>query len=75
LNMTYILNMVALDLWIRFSKDFEGTVVSHDARSLQEWPVYLRIGLYGAILECLGWWNLHICFIFSGYLGTLEIDS
>jgi MATE family multidrug resistance protein len=35
----------------------------------------MRIGLYGAILESLGWWNLHICFLFSGYLGTDSIAT
>lgn len=75
LNITYFLNMIALDLYVRFSKEFEGTYVPHDARSLQEWPVYLRIGLFGAILECLGWWNLHICFLFSGYLGTTSVST
>lgn len=75
MNITNFLNMIALDLYIRFSKEFEGTHVPHDSRSLQEWPVYLRIGLYGAILECLGWWNLHICFLFSGYLGTTSVST
>ena len=39
------------------------------------WKEYLSVGIYGAILECLGWWNLHVCFLFSGYLGVREVAT
>jgi len=67
--------MFILDFWIAHSQDFAETLVPSDHRDMQEWPVYLRIGLYGALLECLGWWNLDVCFIFSGYLGTTQIAT
>jgi len=75
LNLTYLLNMIILDFWISSSAEFKDTWVSIDERTYQEWPVYMRIGFYGAILECLGWWNLNICFLFSGYLGTASIAA
>jgi Na+-driven multidrug efflux pump len=28
------------------------------------------LGISGALQECLGWWNLNICFLFSAYLST-----
>lgn len=35
----------------------------------------MSIGWYGALLECLSWWNLNICFMFSGYLGVSQIAT
>lgn len=70
LNITYFLNMYILDNLIKLSPEFQKTWLRHDQRSFTEWNEYFRIGLYGAMLECLGWWNLNICFMFSGYLGV-----
>lgn len=70
LNLTFFLNMFIIDFWISQSSDFEQTWISHDGRSFEGWGEYLSVGLYGALLECLGWWNLNICFMFSGYLGV-----
>lgn len=73
LNLTYIMNSVILDVLIATSADFAHTMVSHDQRSFSGWEDYFSIGLYGALLECLGWWNLNICFMFSGYFGVRQI--
>lgn len=73
INLTYFINMIILDLLIFFSPDFTQTKIPHDHRSFTEWPEYFRIGIFGALLECLSWWNLNICFMFSGYLGVREI--
>mmetsp|Transcript_2578 Transcript_2578/g.4318 ORF Transcript_2578/g.4318 Transcript_2578/m.4318 type:complete len:348 (-) Transcript_2578:98-1141(-) len=75
LNLTYFSNLFILDYWISISKDFEGTWIKHDIRAFEEWGEYLRIGIYGAMLECLGWWNLNICFLFTGYLGVTQIAT
>ena len=73
LNLTYFINMLVLDWLIKVSPDFKNTVVSHDKRSFTGWKEYFRVGIFGAILECLGWWNLNLCFLFSGYLGIDQI--
>lgn len=70
INITYFINFIILDQLINISPEFAQTKISHDPRSFTEWGEYFRIGLYGALLECLGWWNLNICFMFSGYLGV-----
>ena len=67
--------MLIIEFWVRNSHDFEETWVKHDSRSFSEWGEYLRVGIYGAILECLAWWNLNICFMFSGYLGVSQIAT
>ena len=77
LNLTYILNLLFLNIWLSKSDDFKDTWIpfthlkDDKYSATQDWPVYLRVGFYGAILECLGWWNLQICFLFSGYLGIV----
>jgi MATE family multidrug resistance protein len=70
LNLTYFINMFIIEYWVRSSHEFEDTWIKHDSRSFTEWGEYMSIGWYGAILECLSWWNLNICFMFSGYLGV-----
>ena len=70
LNITYFVNLVILDVLITMSPTFAGTIIPHDQRSFSGWNEYFSIGLYGALLECLGWWNLNICFMFSGYFGV-----
>lgn len=57
---------------MRGSEAFEKTYIALDSRAFELWGEYLEIGWYGALLECLTWWNLHICFMFSGYLGVTE---
>ena len=75
LNLTYFTNMIVIEFWVRNSHDFEDTWVPHDSRSFTEWGEYLSVGVYGALLESLAWWNLHICFLFSGYLGVSQIAT
>ena len=75
MNITLISNMVLLDAYISRREDFKETWLPNDSNSYKEWRAYFKVGFYGAILECLGWWNLHICFLFSGYLGIIEIDT
>lgn len=73
INITYFMNMFILDWLVAQSPQFKLTKIPHDRRSFTGWDEYFRIGLYGAMLECLGWWNLNICFMFSGYLGVRQI--
>jgi len=67
--------MLILDMWLSRSPAFEKTWIKHDVRTWSEWPAYFKVGGYGALLECLGWWNLHICFLFTGYLGVTEVAT
>lgn len=67
--------MLIIEYWVRSSHEFEDTWIKHDSRSFTEWREYMSIGWYGALLECLSWWNLNICFMFSGYLGVSQIAT
>ena len=75
LNLTWFSNMIILDYWMSVSGDFEESLVKIDNRAFKGWCSYLSIGFFSAILECLGAWNLNICFLFSGYLGVTSIDT
>ena len=72
LNCTYFVNLIILEILIRCSETFKDTYIPLSADSFTCWGEYLTIGIYSALLECLGWWNLNICFLFSGYLGIAE---
>lgn len=75
LNITHFTNLIILEKWISSRDDFKETWVKNDERCMTEWGSYFKVGIYGAMLECLGWWNLHICFMFSGYLGVKQIAT
>jgi Na+-driven multidrug efflux pump len=75
LTITHYTNLIILDKWIGSREDFKETWIKHDERSKTEWGPYFKVGIFGALLECLGWWNLHICFLFSGYLGVNQIAA
>ena len=75
LNITNLTNLLLLDCWMSFSGDFKETLVKYDCRSFTDWGAYMDVGIFGALLECLGWWNLDICFLFSGYLGVESIAT
>jgi hypothetical protein len=75
LNLTYFTNMIIMDHYLVNSNDFKDTYVKSDSRTYTDWKEYMRIGFFGAIQECLIWWNLNICFLFSGYLGVTQIAT
>ena len=75
LTITHFTNLFVLERFIGSREDFKETWIKNDDRSYQEWVSYFEVGWYGALLECLGWWNLHICFLFSGYLGVTQIAA
>ena len=64
-----------MDYYLTNGTYFKDTYVKSDERTYTEWGEYMRIGFYGALQECLIWWNLNICFMFSGYLGVTEIAT
>lgn len=76
MNITYFLNFIFLEIWITSSDAFiDNWHNYHSGSGFSAWRQYFKVGWYGAILECLGWWNLNICFLFSGYLGVAQIAA
>ena len=71
-NITYILNMVIADVWIRFKKntDFKDMVFWYDSSVFQELCNYLKIGVPGMLMLCFEWWAFELLAIFTGLLGV-----
>ena len=62
MNITYFLNFIFLEVWITTSEAFvDNWIHYHNGSGFSAWRQYFKVGWYGAILECLGWWNLNIC--------------
>lgn len=75
LNLTYFINFILLEMFIRCSSAFKNTYRSFEYKSIQMCGEYMKVGLYSGFLECLTWWNLDACFLFTGYLGVSSINA
>ena len=71
-NITYLLNLLLTDLWIRFKKDsdFTNMVFFYDKRCTMELGSYLRIGIPGMLMLCFEWWAFELLALFTGLLGV-----
>ena len=70
-NITYILNMIAIDV-ICASK--QSLKLTHqglpDRRSFENIGTYLKIGIPGACMLCFEWWCFELLAIFSGLISV-----
>ena len=68
-NVTYILNMVALEIYCyrepKLSKTYLGLP---NKQAFKNMKTYLWIGISGAFLACLEWWVFEIFAIFAGLI-------
>ena len=79
-NITYILNMVITDLWIRYNKDthYKHMIFFYDLRVLspfKELISYLGIGVTGMLMLCFEWWAFELLAIFTGLLGVKTLAA
>jgi len=85
-SLTYILNMVASDIWIRCSagvtkdgerQDFEGMVFFYDTTifDCEELWKFLKIGVPGMLMLCFEWWAFELLAIFSGLLSVKDLAA
>lgn len=76
-NITYILNMIIADLWIRWRKDsdYEHMIFCYDRTCYQELGPYLRIGVMGMLMLCFEWWAFELLAIFTGLLGVKDLAA
>ena len=76
-NITYILNMIITDLWIRWRKDsdYEHMIFCYDRTCYQELGSYLRIGVMGMLMLCFEWWAFELLAIFTGLLGVKDLAA
>ncbi len=70
-NITYILNMVLIDLYCYYSKPIRRTHGGWpDSSSFKHIGTYLAIGIPGACMLCFEWWCFELLAIFSGLMSV-----
>jgi len=71
-NITYIMNMIIADVWIRMihKEEFEGMVFFYDKTVFRKIGSYLKIGVSGMLMLCFEWWAFELLAIFTGLLGV-----
>ena len=76
-NITYILNMVMSDIWIRCKKDteFKDMVFMYDRTVFHGLGNFLKIGVPGMLMLCFEWWAFELLAIFTGLLGVNELAA
>ena len=78
-DLTYILNMIIADIWIRARKniEFKDMVFFYDKTTFEcdKIGVYLRIGIPGMFMLCFEWWAFELLAIFTGYLGVKALAA
>jgi len=75
-NITYIVNLVLIDLFLNKSIKFQYTRATFFCKeTLKEWGEYLRIGIPGAFMLCFEWWAFEFLAIFSGYISVAALAA
>jgi len=70
-DITYILNMVGIDLYCYFSKRIQRThQMVPDKRAFRNLCTYLAIGIPGACMLCFEWWVFELLAVFSGLMSV-----
>jgi MATE family multidrug resistance protein len=70
-NITYILNMLAVEAVVYFKPSLQHTRAGWpDRRSWSNIGEYLKIGIPGACMLCFEWWCFELLAIFSGLMSV-----
>ena len=74
-NVTYLLNMIISDLWIRknANTEFKYMIFWYDKTVVQNLGQFLKIGIPGMLMLCFEWWALELLAIFAGLIGVEEL--
>lgn len=78
-DLTYILNMIIADIWLRVQgkTEFECMIFFYDESTFNcaEICTFLRIGVPGMFMLCFEWWAFELLAIFTGYLGVKALAA
>lgn len=76
-NITYILNMLITDCFIRYKQhtDFRDMIFFYDRSCFTNLWNYLKIGIPGMLMLCFEWWAFELLAIFTGLLGVSELAA
>lgn len=78
-NLTFILNMLICDIWMRFDreKEFKDMIFFYDKSIFKKQQLlnYLKIGVPGMLMVCFEWWAFEILAIFTGYISVKDLAA
>ena len=69
-NITYIGNMVILDIWCYSNANIRKSYAPLDMRMFNDLGTYLKISIPGACMLCFEWWVFELLAIFSGLMSV-----
>jgi MATE family multidrug resistance protein len=80
-TITYILNMIIADIWIRAKSkedgEFEDMVFFYNNSMWdgEELCKFLKVGVPGMFMLCFEWWAFELLAIFSGLLSVKDLAA
>jgi len=75
-NITYILNMIGLELYCICDQNLKRTYPGlPDKTAFKNISTYLEIGVPGACMLCFEWWCFELLAIFSGLMGVQALAA
>lgn len=69
-DITYILNMIIIDLCCYFLEKYKDTWTYPDMRVFDNLCNYIKVGIPGACMLCFEWWCFELLAIFSGLMSV-----
>ena len=76
-NITYILNMIICDIWLRVigDKEFPDMIFWYNRQSFKGLGTFLTIGIPGMLMLCFEWWAFELLAIFAGLLSVNDLAA
>lgn len=69
-DITYILNMVLIDIYCWRSQKYKKSWTLPDKRVFENICNYIKVGIPGACMLCFEWWCFELLAIFSGLMSV-----
>lgn len=68
LNITYVLNMLITDAWIRMHSNstFKDMLFFYNSTMYKDLKRYFKIAVPGMLMICFEWWAFELLAIFAG---------
>lgn len=74
-DITYILNMIIIDIVCWRSERYKDTWSLPDRRLFSNMCHYIKVGIPGACMLCFEWWCFELLAIFSGLMSVQALAA
>ena len=78
-NITYISNMLIIDVLLRLDKksEIKDMIFFYDSSIFKkkQLGLYLKIGVPGMLMLCFEWWAMEFLAIFSGLISVRDLAA